>query len=129
MAKIDWNDTLVVDLPQIDEQHRKLINLSNSMLQAMVVGKGQAVLEETFGELKKYTEYHFADEEKLMEQLEYPAIAEHRELHGALIEQVMDFSARLDKVSPTEAVDFLNGWIVNHIREEDVKVSLFAKNK
>lgn len=129
MAKIDWNDTLVVDLPQIDEQHRTLIDLSNSMLQAMVVGKGQDVLEETFGELKKYTEYHFADEEKLMEQLDYPAIAEHRALHGTLIEQVMDFSARLDKVSPAEALDFLNGWIVNHIREEDVKVSLFAKNK
>ena len=127
MAQIDWNDSLDIDLPQIDEQHRKLIELSNGMIQAMMTGKGKESLDKVFTELRSYTEYHFADEEKFMEQIRYPELDAHRTLHRDLIAQVVDFSAKLDTLSPDEALDFINGWIVNHIRTEDVKVSLHAK--
>ncbi len=55
---IDWTDVLDIGLPEIDRQHRKLISLSNSLIQAMTIGKGKDVLSEFFEELKAYTVYH-----------------------------------------------------------------------
>ncbi len=46
--------------------------LSNSLLQAMIIGKENEMLKLIFDELKSYTEYHFTAEEQYMTQIGYP---------------------------------------------------------
>jgi len=129
MAKLDWTDVLDIGLPVIDEQHRKLISYSNSLIQAMALGKDVEVLGKLFEELKGYTSYHFDDEEKYMESIGYPNIKEHKRLHSKLIERVDEFrEKRLHSgVTADEALDFLNDWIVGHIMNDDVRIGQFAK--
>ena len=44
MALITWNDTLSVNVEEIDQQHRTLIAMINELNEAMKLGKGKDVL-------------------------------------------------------------------------------------
>lgn len=132
MIRIDWDERLDINLPQIDTQHRKLIELANGLLQAMINGMGQDVLADLADELTEYTDYHFRDEEAFMEKIGYPALEEHKEAHRKLTDDVMNFRARIlleEEVSPNVALDFLNGWIVTHIQEADTKFAAFSEKE
>jgi len=130
MSQIAWTDVLDIGLPVVNEQHKELISLSNSLIQAMINGKGADTLQYLFDELKNYTVYHFSDEERYMEQIGYPHLEEHKVIHKGLIRQVDEFRERLlgSGVSPNEALDFINEWIIAHIVKTDVKIGLFAKS-
>lgn len=130
MSQIDWNDSLVIDLPTIDAQHQKLIALSNSLLQAMINGMGHEVLETLFDELRAYTVYHFKDEEAFMEKIGYPGLADQQAAHRELTRRVDGFRVKLlnGDVTPTEALDFINNWIVSHLQNMDAKMAEFAHN-
>jgi len=131
MAQLDWKDVLNIGLPRIDEQHKELIALSNGLLQAMVNGMGADVLEDVFNELRDYTCTHFADEERYMEELGYPQLVEHQAAHRQLTRDVDQFRIRLlsgKDLSPTEALDFLNNWIIKHIMEMDSQIGIYAKS-
>lgn len=130
MPQIEWTDVLDIGLPEIDTQHKKLISFSNGLLQAMVNGMGNDMLEGLFEELLDYTTYHFADEEKYMEDIGYPDIDAHKAAHKKLINDVSEFRERLlggNGVSPSEALDFINNWIIKHIMAIDSQVGQFAK--
>lgn len=131
MTQIDWNDVNDVGLSKIDGQHKELINLSNGLLQAMTVGKGADVLEETFAELRAYTEKHFRDEERLMEEIAYPELGDQRKVHRLLVMEVEAFHEDLSKgkVSPRQALEFINGWIVKHINEMDGKIGEYVRSQ
>ena len=130
MSQIDWTDVLDIGLPQLDEQHKKLISFSNSLIHAMTLGKGAEVLQDIFEELKSYTAYHFADEERYMKHIGYPSLEDHKAAHRVLIRQVKEFREKL--VSPgvpsDVALDFINNWIIVHIMEEDSNIGVYAKS-
>lgn len=119
-----------IGLPMIDDQHKRLIDLSNGLLQAMVNGMGMDVLEEVFSELKAYTIYHFDAEEQFMEGIGYPGLDEQRACHNRLVAEVERFQERYfnkEAISPSEALDFMNAWIVAHIKEKDTGIADFVR--
>ena len=69
MPLITWTDNLSVNHTEIDNQHKKLVDLINILFDAMKAGKGTDVLNKIFAELTSYTIYHFTYEEKLMESI------------------------------------------------------------
>lgn len=132
MSQIDWTDVLDIGLPEIDGQHKHLIDLSNGLIQAMVSGMGLDVLDGLLKDLRDYTQTHFADEEAYMESINYPKLPEQKKMHAQLIREVEDFSERFhgnQAVSPNEVLDFMNGWIIKHIVEMDSQIGAFAKNQ
>ncbi|EKV30465.1 hemerythrin-like protein [Caenispirillum salinarum AK4] len=72
-----------------------------------------------------YTDYHFQREERLLEEMAYPALDKQREEHAALRARVQDFRARhLAEPNPVltvEIEDFLKTWMMSHILEEDMR--------
>lgn len=131
MSQLDWTDVLNIGLPSLDEQHKKLISYSNSLIHAMTIGKGNEVLTTLFDELKGYTAYHFSDEEEYMESIGYPQLEEHKLLHKLLIKRVDDFRDKrlYSGLTADEALDFINNWIIKHIMEEDARIGVYAKNR
>ena len=130
MPQIDWTDTLDVGLPAIDKQHKELISLSNSLLQAMVHGMGADILKDLFQELREYTFTHFSEEEVYMESINYPQIEKQKAAHKELADAVDQFRYKLlagTAVTPNEALDFMNGWIIKHIKEMDTQIGVYAK--
>lgn len=129
MLQIDWTNKLDVGLPEINAQHRELIDLSNGLIQAMTIGKGADVLDEAFTQLREYTKKHFRDEEAYMREIGYPELDKQEKVHKLLVMEVDNFHEELAKgnVTPKQALDFINGWIVKHIVQMDSKIGEYAR--
>ena len=82
--------------------------------------------------LADYTEYHFAEEEKLQEEIEYPGREEHKKKHDELRRTVEVLHEMLEEQEgPTE--DFVKQvyenvaeWLYYHIRGFDRSVAEFV---
>lgn len=124
--KIRWNEAYRVGAPIIDNDHRRLIGILNDLSRAVDLGKGEMVLGAILARLQKYTEFHFRNEELWMAEIGYPALEEHRALHGDLKKSVLDYRARFEsgeRLALVEMLNFLSDWLVNHIQGEDLKIS------
>jgi hemerythrin-like metal-binding protein len=121
MAALDWGPSYQLGIPLIDEQHRRLFALFNTLLLAMKSGKGKAVLVETLASLAAYTREHFADEERLLKQSAYPELAEHQRAHGVLLRKVDELveGSRKGEFMTIEVLNFVARWLAHHIGEID----------
>lgn len=128
MALIDWDDSLSVKVERIDQEHQKLLAMINNLNEAMKNGRGRAVIGDIVRELSYYAREHFRTEEMFFDMHAYPDAARHRAEHAAFVEQVRDFeegyvAARLSL--SVEVMNFLSGWVKNHIRGSDLRYSQF----
>lgn len=127
-----WDDALSVHIEEIDEQHKKLIELLNRLHECKASKKGDATIKAILKELIDYTVYHFAFEEKLFDEHGYPQTKEHKESHRKLEEQVHEFAKAFDAGSASLSADlfmFLRGWLNGHIRGSDRQYSPFLGAK
>lgn len=124
---------LVTGNTTIDTQHKQLIEAINNLLNACSTGKGRAELETTTKFLYDYTAKHFADEEKLQIQYKYPDYVNHKQYHEGFKKVVFDICEELKKDGATVALvgkvnSSVGGWLLNHIKKEDVKVAAHIKS-
>jgi hemerythrin len=117
----------------IDTEHRQLIDAINSLLAACASGKGRAELVHTTKFLQDYTAKHFSDEEKLQLQTHYPDYTNHRRYHEDFKKVVAGICSKLEKEGASVALvgevnSAIAGWLINHIKKEDVKVAKHVKN-
>ena len=125
MPLVTWNDKLSVGVSSIDTEHQRLVSLLNEFYDAVQAGKGKESLGSLFRGLADYTRVHFANEERLFTGAQYPDAAAHKKLHEDLLRQVLElekkFSAGPSVALSLEAVNFLKGWLINHIQGTDKK--------
>ena len=132
MALLNWNDSYSVNIKEIDGQHKKLIEMINTLHDAMKVGKGSQVLGEVLKALIDYTGSHFATEEKYMKLYAYPEYLQHKKEHNLLVMQVLDVQKNLQSgkaLLTQEIMSFLKTWLVKHIQGEDKKYGPFLNGK
>ena len=122
MDLIDWNDSLSVGVQQIDQEHKKLIDLINILNESMKNGKSKETLQIVFSELVDYTITHFTNEEMLMQKANYVNFAVHKHEHDQLTQRAKvlrdDYKSGKLMIS-IEVRDFLKDWIINHIQKTD----------
>lgn len=122
MALLLWDNTFPTNIPQIDEQHRKLVDLLNSLHDAMMSGHGKEVLDKTFQELIKYTIFHFQFEEKLLKMDMNPGFMNHLKEHNKFSKKAIEMQDRFirgDFLITTELLLFLKNWLIHHIKISD----------
>jgi len=132
MSLIAWRSDFSVGVTQVDEQHRKLIDLLNTLFDAMKRGKGRDLLGGVLKELIDYTVYHFNTEEQLFEKYDYPEFKQHKREHDAFTQKVIDFNVAYtsgQKTITIDVLDFLTEWLRNHILQSDKKFGPFLRNK
>lgn len=117
-----WSDDYTVGVTEIDEQHKELVKLLNDLHQAIHERHGSDASRKILNELAEYTRVHFAVEESLMRITHYPDFENHKKIHEALIQQVVELQNKLDsgtaKIS-FELLHFLKHWLMHHIVESD----------
>lgn len=132
MSIIDWSPEFSVGIAEVDEQHKKLVKLVNSLFEAMSGGTTQQVVGPVLDELVNYTAYHFATEESLFAQHHYPDAALHIAKHRDLTKQAKDLQAAWAAGKTTLSVKvafFLRDWLQNHIQKEDKAYGPFLNGK
>lgn len=127
-----WSTDLETGNTAIDSQHKELITAINKLLEACSTGQGRVQVMDTSNFLLNYTKRHFADEEILQRKSNYPDYINHKKYHDEFVKVVADLTTQLEKDGPTiVAVSKINsaiaGWLINHIKKEDVKVAAHIK--
>jgi hemerythrin len=130
MKTIQWQDDLSIGIGLIDEQHKKWIDHFNRTSEALASNQSMEQISKTLGFLADYTEIHFSAEEKYMQENHYPAFVRHKALHdelratlGNLVRDYQEEGATQDLADSIET--FLGNWLLNHIREVDMKFGAF----
>ena len=132
MALIVWNDSFSVGIKQIDDQHRKLLGLVNSLFDAMKEGKGKDIMGDILTDLITYTVFHFSTEEIYFKKYRYPDSSKHKQEHRYLTEKATDLKEKFDKgeaIITVEVMQFLKDWLNNHILRTDRQYSPYLNGK
>jgi len=123
-----WDATYSVNIGIIDTQHKTLVGMVNDLHQAMAQGSGKDKLGGILSNLVKYTQAHFATEERMMQSHGYPEFLAHKSEHESLTSTVLDLQRRFlaNEVGlSVDAMEFLKDWLVKHILGSDKKYTPF----
>lgn len=122
MAQIQWSKEYETGNPEVDGQHRKLVDIVNRFEAAFNVGKGRRVMQGILAELIDYTREHFTAEETIMREAGYDTLELHIAQHHQLLEKVQRFQVEhhQGKRLSREMDSFLNYWLLNHIQVDDM---------
>jgi len=132
MTKIQWNKELSVDVIAIDNQHKQLIDIANTLLEAVDQGADRAATDKAIKKLREYTVSHFNSEEALMAEVRYPDRGHHQAEHRKLKEEVKQFQRELyEKRTPAAStvLSFLKSWLLGHILTYDRKLARFIHDQ
>ena len=128
MAVIKWRDSYNTGVGIMDKEHKQLVDLIETMHEAIRDGATIETVGKVLTEMAEYTDVHFRTEEKLMEEYNYPDIDSHKKEHKKLIKEAESFSKKLAEHYPDglqEFYKFLREWLVNHILDVDKKLGEF----
>ena len=132
MAFFDWEEAFSVGIREIDEQHRKLVDMLNELYDSLKKGEGRETLGKVLSDLASYTKTHFATEERLMKLHGYPDFLTHKEKHEKITELVLQYMGKYqsgEMKSPIEIGNFLKDWLKKHILQTDMAYSPFLIGK
>jgi hemerythrin len=132
MSLISWNKNYSVGVEEMDIQHKQLLLIMNNLNEAILAGKGQDALKETFIDLADYTVHHFGDEERMLRDNGYSDLEAHIKEHRELEKKVGDYRHMLETGGnpvSSDILDFLKEWLIKHILKMDKKYGQFIAEK
>ena len=128
MKYLEWSDTFSVKSDELDNQHKKLFGMINTLHDAIVSRRGSKIHEDIIKDMVQYTEVHFRTEEEYMKKYNYPFYPNHKGEHDKFSEKAFELQARVENsgfILPLETLNFLRDWWKNHILGSDKKYSKY----
>lgn len=124
---IKWKESYETGHSVIDEQHKKLVEIINNLYFATIdvhMDTNKAFADAIRNAID-YTKYHFQEESKIMELINYSDMENHKNMHrGFIIEIVRQFKNYEDGApfASSQFIRYLRDWLLEHIVFEDKKL-------
>ena len=129
--KIEWNDGMSVGIPEIDADHKRFIALINGFNQAIAGRMELRVIKARLQLLLDDADQHFAHEERLFKEWQYPDTENHANRHKEALKTLREIRGKFMNY------DFESEWIetglavkdilITHILQEDMKYADFYR--
>ena len=125
MESFKWGSQFLTDIPEVDEQHYKLVSLLNRYGAALAENAlEREIVDRTFGELAAYAREHFDTEEKLMASipLDQRHIEHHSVGHRNFVDEVTILAKTIEPGKEEDyrlLLEFLIQWLAYHILRID----------
>lgn len=122
--KLEWNDSLLVGIPLIDDQHKKLVAIANKLYD-IATGPAdvfKSKMQEVLKEARDYTLYHFSAEEKFLKEHDYPSIDMHKVAHDAFVSEIDGEIKKINDPTQADAMrlySYFQNWLFQHIARAD----------
>lgn len=132
MPPFVWKSRYSVNIQAIDEQHQQLVEIINTLNDAMSAGKGKTVLAGIFDELVKYMAAHFAAEEGLMAAYAFPHYLGHKAEHDKFVATIQGLKDKFDHGDTGVVLtlsQFVTDWFQQHTLQMDRKYVRFFHGK
>jgi len=127
-AGIAWIPEFETGHPLMDAQHRGLVLAFNRLAALAERASGPEETGRALGQLLYASLTHFGVEENLMQAGAYPGAGAHQALHARLTCQIQDLARQFREGRSTltpEVLDFLEDWLLCHIRFEDAQLARY----
>lgn len=128
MKDLTWSNTLSVQVPEIDEDHRRLVDLFNLLTHAVEDKDSEDYIAALLEELITCTVWHFRHEERLMLKYGYEGLGEHQQEHNELIDNIRALQEQRQQESvpiSSEDIEYLEHWLTGHILGADMDLGAF----
>ena len=132
MKDLLWDKTLSVQVGEIDDDHRRLVDLFNLLNHAVAEKASADYVEALLEELISCTDCHFKHEERLMTRYAYDGLREHRQEHQELISSVTELQEKRRQAAKPlsmEDIEYLEHWLTGHILGPDMDLGAFLSER
>ena len=126
MSVMEWTKKLSVGLAELDDDHKQLIRIINQLGTEYPPEERRAALRQSLVALRRYAEFHFAREEKVLMACAYPNLEEHRGEHRDFVQRIQELTRQFDadpestsEIVNQDLLSFLRDWLNHHIMTED----------
>lgn len=124
-----------MDYPQValdfmNRDHAEFVTLRDSLLEQMDAHSPAEGVDASLDELLTHTQHHFAEEERLMREVNFPPLPAHKGEHDAVLK---DMAARVENWKQDRDAGALRAWLdknvgdwfVNHVSTMDFVTARF----
>lgn len=122
MTLFNWGEIYKTDIPEIDDQHKHLIELANELHNSIQENKEYTIIKKIIFDLVEYTRRHFSYEEQFIKKNNPDEFEHHHLQHKNLIDRMTHILKSYSPNKPQMAVELLElmkFWIIQHIRKND----------
>ncbi len=122
---IEWKKEFELGVPEIDTEHKELVDLINNTYAALQAQQGSSSIMEFLGEIFARISAHFALEESVMRKYKYDGYREHKAEHEQLLDDIRDIMDDYeDGIMPSEdeLSRRLTNWFAEHFRTQDARL-------
>jgi hemerythrin len=128
MKDLVLDHMLTIGIDEIDDDHKKLVNLFNILNHSLTEGPTTDYVEAVLEELINCTVWHFSHEERLMLKYGYDRFEDHKAEHKDLIESARELQQKFiqtGKLDEREDLEFLERWLTEHILVADLRLGSY----
>lgn len=124
-----WNENFETGIEEIDNQHKRLVALLNTLVGHLAFQLDSPEVEQVFSELKDYTVLHFSSEERIWNRYFNGDAWEkwHKDAHEDFVAKILELKANADGKTMDAVLEgivtFLTHWLALHIIESDRRMA------
>ena len=131
---VTWGESYATGIELIDNQHKELVNLTNFLYKACLIGNDavDAAFKEALSKMVEYVRFHFTAELELLNRISFPGYKDHKKQHDTLILKILDASKNYGagkKYVPYNLVMALKDWVFGHIAFNDKAFAFYVKEQ
>jgi hemerythrin len=125
MALIEWNEDFAVSNPELDKNHRELIEDINDLYKQLGSDRHELTVIDFLGAVYAEARAHFIREEEIMLEHDYPAYEDHKAEHERFLERMGEL---VDEYQDDMQIEdggmslWLSHWFVNHFQVHDARL-------
>jgi len=121
-----WKTSYEMGIPVLDEQHKTLfsIYLELDKLQHAQPSPSKDSIWQMVQQLQDYTQFHFREEEALLQKASYPDFDDQHNEHELFSRLIIQFKIEFDYDNPLiieNILQFVKKWLISHILKKDWK--------
>ncbi len=120
-----WTDELSIGIPELDEEHKRWLEILNELHDAMSDNSDTKIMQTIVKRMLEYSVFHLTHEEMHMLELKYPLFESHKEKHDHLIHKIELLVDRINESGnfrlTVDTILLLKNWLTNHIMVTDKK--------
>lgn len=126
MTLIVWRKEFETGVPDVDHEHRELVDLINKLHDSINAQASKDTVTAFLGEVFAKISAHFALEETIMRKHRYDDYPAHKAEHEKLLDDLRDI---MDDHEADNSIDYqkalgevVRDWFVNHFKTRDARL-------
>ena len=128
MSKYEWHSIYDLSVPEIDGDHRVMLDLVNKIALAIRAGNKEG-REKSISRLLEFSLSHFSREEQLLNSWGYSEIDAHQQYHASIYQKALGNFGKLNVLPANEGLEELChealAYLIDDVIRGDMKIKSF----